>query len=221
MRRTPRQYGRLYLRDQRDDEFPIRALLARPKQKRTRRMWNDNGWWGDQQDKPWCVAYALLHYLEDGPLPRVGAAPCLQPRWLYREAQKIDEWASEPHDGTSVRAGAKALKRIGHITAYYWAARVAEVVEALLYQGPVVVGTNWHEGMQNADSLGRICPQGEILGGHAYVLNGVNVTAGRVRVKNSWGRSWSNNGRAWMTIDDLAFLLKRDGEACLATEARL
>jgi hypothetical protein len=34
--------------------------------------------------------------------------------WLYHEAQKIDEWAGENYDGTSVRAGYDILRTVGH-----------------------------------------------------------------------------------------------------------
>lgn len=92
------------------------------------------------------------------------------------------------------------------------------MVKALLEVGPVVVGTWWYSGMMNPDKDGLVYPIGNKLGGHAYVLNGVNTNKGLVRIKNSWSRKWGRRGYAWLSIDDLDLLIKDDGEACLATE---
>jgi hypothetical protein len=68
-------------------------------------------------------------------------------RWLYHEAQKVDEWVGEDYEGTSVRAGADVLRARGHcrvragrsypeaqvdgIAANRWAHSVDEVLHAL------------------------------------------------------------------------------------------
>ena len=74
-------------------------------------------------------------------------------RWLYHEAQKIDEWPGEDYDGTSVRAGGEILRTVGHrqiygtqgktrpvglshgIAAYRWATSVDDVLEVLGMKG--------------------------------------------------------------------------------------
>lgn len=217
-KKSKRQFGRLHVRDARDDAHPMRRAIGKPKQIRTARFWNDQGWWGNQLDRPWCVAYSWLHWLEDGPIGQKGRAPVMQPAKLYQAAQEVDEWPGNDYDGTTVRAGAKVLQAKGFIASYLWAATIQDIVDALLYVGPIVIGSNWTEGMMSPDRTHRIAPTGEILGGHAYVLNGVNAQSGKVRLKNSWGRGWGDNGRAWLSIDDVAFLLAAEGEACLATE---
>lgn len=217
--------GRIHAPDARDAAFPLRALLPATPSARSRRYWHANGWWGDQGATSQCVAYAWTHYLEDGPVtqnaPRT--PPVVQPAWLYDEAKLVDEWPGVDYDGTSVRAGAKVLQALGYLAAYHWAANVREILEALLEVGPVVMGTNWYEGMFEPDESGIVAVEGALAGGHAYVLDGVNRSAsgGLVRLKNSWGRGWGTHGFAWLHVDDLARLLAEDGEACLATEVRL
>lgn len=34
----------------------------------------------------------------------------------------------------------------------------------------------------------------------------------------SWGKNWGDNGTAWIHWDDLSYLLKEGGEACIPTE---
>lgn len=215
--------GRIYDPDERDRAYPM-AAVAPAATARTWRYWWPSGWWGDQGATPQCVAYAWLHKIADGPrttrrTPGVDEVPALEPRRLYCAAQKADRYAGDcddpRYDGTTVRAGARVLRRAGMIRAYRWAWDADTVVRTLLEVGPVVVGTSWHAGMSTPGDDGWLRVTGGYQGGHAYVLNGVNVDRGVVRVKNSWGRDWGRDGHAWLAIDDLATLLDDHGEACL------
>lgn len=210
--------GRMAITDGRDTRFPMLSILPRARIERTRRYWFGNGWWGNQGSLPHCVGYAWTHYLEDGPITHKGAAPIIQPAYLYREAQKLDEWPGENYAGTSVRGAAKFLQRAGKIGSYLWAFDMETVVRTLLTTGPVVVGTNWYESMFYPDYRGIVKVDGPIAGGHAYLANGVNTQKRMVRFKNSWGREWGENGYFWMGFDDLSRLIREDGEACLAVE---
>lgn len=215
--------GRLYLPDERDTAYPMSAVVPRTTA-RTWRYWWPSGWWGDQGASPRCVAYAWLHKVADGPrttrrTPSVNQTPAMPPSDLYCAAQTRDPWdgdCTDPrYDGTSVRAGAKALTDAGIIDGYRWAWDIDTVTRALLETGPVIVGTTWTTGMFTPDQHGRIRPDGTDAGGHAYVLNGINTDTGWIRLKNSWGRTWAHNGYAWISIDDMADLLTNHGEACL------
>jgi C1A family cysteine protease len=56
------------------------------------------------------------------------------------------------------------------------------------------------------------------MGGHAYVINGVNTKTQLFRIKNSWGRNWGQKGRAFISFSDMTRLIREGGEICLGTE---
>ena len=209
-----RSFGRLYIPDARDGKF----MIPRKATRRTTRYWNQNGWWGNQKATSQCVGYGWAHWLEDGPVTHVGKPPVLAPKAIYQLAQVLDEWPGEDYDGTSVRGGAKALRQLGYVSEFRWAFSLSGLINAVLEQGPVVVGTNWYAGMMDVDHNGFIHVVGDLLGGHAYVVNGVNVVDEKLRLKNSWGRGWGRKGNAWISFDDTEALIREDGEVCLAVE---
>ena len=184
----------------------------------TQKYWDDNIWWGDQGNTPQCVGYAWAHWIEDGPILHNGLHPVVNPTTIYKEAQKIDEWPGENYNGTSVRAGAKYLKNINKIKSYLWAFDLTTMINTVLNVGPVVVGTNWYYNMFFPDRNGVIKISGGLMGGHAYEINGVDTTKQLFRIKNSWGRRWGIQGRAYISFTDMGRLIKENGEVCLAVE---
>lgn len=210
--------GRLPAPDPRDQNFRLATLLPPAPLRTSKYYWS--GWFGDQGQTSACVGYSWTAYLTAGPTTQVTQDWDRHARKTYKQAQTLDEWEGEDYDGTSVRAGAKALQAQGFITEYRWAFTIDETVRAVLDIGPVVVGTVWTEAMFYPVD-GKIQPDGPIVGGHAYLIDGANLDRGTVRIKNSWGRDWGNNGRVSMTISHLAHLLDMEGEAALASEIRL
>jgi len=122
------------------------------------------------------------------------------------------------YDGTSVRAGAKVLQSAGYINGYNWAWDIDTTVNALLTLGPVVVGTWWYYDMFFPNKENIITATGNKIGGHAYLLDGVNVKKKLIRIKNSWGRDWGKKGFAYISFDDMDKLIKDYGEVCMANE---
>ena len=210
--------GRIYIEDNRDSNYLISDLPKTAALKPTSIYWDDNEWWGNQGNTPQCVGYAWAHWIEDGPITHNGIVPIVNPTTIYKEAQKIDEWIGESYNGTSVRAGAKYLKNTNKISAYYWAFDLNTLIDSVLTRGPVVVGTNWYNGMFYPDKNGLIRISGRIAGGHAYVINGVDTKTKLFRIKNSWGKNWGKGGHAFISFNDMTRLIKEQGEICLALE---
>lgn len=161
-----------------------------------------------------CVGYGWASWVDDEPTCH---PTFIDPMWIYNEAQKIDG-IPVPHDGSTVRAGAKVLQKLGLISNYYWASSIDDIVMTLLTLGPVTVGTNWYSGMNVPDLNGLIKPTGRIEGGHCFLLNGIDKKSGLIRMKNSWGTLWGKGGFAFISIKDIESLFKEQGEVCLATE---
>lgn len=217
--------GRIYHRDERDDNYPVAPLLATKRATDSKKFWFSDGWWGDQGATPHCVAYSWAHFIQDGPkLGSIYQKQLMDTNRLYCEAQKHDPWPGDCetplYDGTSVRAGAKVLQDWGYIEEYRWAKTADEVASAILVQGPVVVGTTWRNDMFSPNAEGFIKPTGGSAGGHAYLLNGVDLEKGLFRIKNSWGKYWGKGGHALISMEDMDALLKDFGEACIPLQKR-
>jgi len=225
MSEITRQFGYLQQEDARDNNFPVSSMLMETPFIKEKYWWAD-GWWGDQGSSSMCVCYSFLHWLEDGPviqdkLPATRQKPLFEPAKLYAACQDRDEWPSNKYNGTSVRACAKILKELNIIKEYRWANSITEVANTLLNLGPMVVGTKWFENMNKVNAQGYVVPTGTNMGGHAYVLNGVDTVKKVFRIKNSWGVSWGKGGYAFITFDHFERLLKDGGSACIAFENKL
>jgi C1A family cysteine protease len=184
----------------------------------------------DQGSTSTCVVHACDKYLTTRPIYNLGWASLKERTKVYKEVQKLDEWPGEDYDGTSVRAMMKWLKDHGYITEYKWAFDCETVVNHVLAFGPLEMGTIWDEGMSQPDRYGYIAPNRDDSDdeGHAWTIVGADRErihrptgrVGAVRMINSWGTGWGDNGRAWITFEDLDRLIKAEGEAAVAMEIK-
>jgi hypothetical protein len=135
---------------------------------------------------------------------------------LYSAATQIDEWegtAYPPDDtGSSALAIAKVLKTRGLIDVYNHCFSLDDVLGALQY-GPVMLGTNWYQGMFTADERGLVTISGEVAGGHEYLAIGIEVERREIICINSWGSGWGVNGTFRMNWNTLSRLLDENGDA--------
>lgn len=213
---TPRKLNRVPSPDERDLAYPLSKLLKKPNSLKQRgiKLWDAEGWWGDQGETPECVGYAWAHWLDDKPLHKNLPHPLISPTTIYLEAKKLDRWKGEAYDGTSIRGGVKYLKNCGKVSSYHWGFDLNSLINAVLYLGPVVIGTSWYSHMFYPNKAGIIKAQGTYSGGHAYLINGIHMTKKQFRIKNSWGRDWGSKGHAWISFSDMARLIRESGEIC-------
>lgn len=157
--------------DEKSKNYPISSIL-------TTKMLNNKIWkcekFLDQGTEGACVGFAWGHGLN--------AAPYNTPvtnntaRTIYYAAQQWDEWAGTEYDGTSVIAGAKTISSLGFMSEYRWAFGIDDVINTLSNYSPVILGVNWYSDMLDTDENGFIQPTGELLGGHALLANGIEVS---------------------------------------------
>ena len=228
-------FGRRFDQDERDRNFLMRRMLpdARTLELPTRKTWRINATALDQGDTGTCVGHAWRNFLRCAPVRTEAGGPSAFD--IYRTAVLKDSWSGNDDEaalpdgdpgldfGTSVRAGAEAVTSLGHLKSYVWAFSLQPAVEWVLTQGPVVLGTNWYSSMSRPDAQGivRITANASIVGGHAYLLRGVNTRTALARCSNSWGDGWGLSGEFLMPFRDLERLIHEDGEACSAVQKSL
>jgi hypothetical protein len=115
-------------------------------------------------------------------------------RWLYKEAQEIDEWPGEDYEGTSVRAGLEVLRTRGH-------RRLINGVLQVERLGDGIAAYRW------ATSVDEI---------HSIIKMPLADSLGAVPLLNSWGRSYPHI--VWLPDSVLERLLNEDGEAATFTD---
>lgn len=213
---TDPRLDRLEQFDSRSRDYPIRALIGtRPPRSYT---WRPRTAPLDQGREGACVGFAWAHEL--AARPHVVPTDDSTARSIYRRAQQLDEWPGEAYSGTSVLAGVKACRELGYYPEFRWAFGPDDVISAIGWAGPVVLGVPWYESMYDTDPDGYVSIGGRVVGGHAILAYSVSVKGGFVRWQNSWGPGYGHNGVGRLRFADLARLLSEGGEACIPVRRR-
>jgi C1A family cysteine protease len=216
--------GRLWVHNERDTEH-LMPRLSRAGTVTSKYWWTPEVW--DQGATSQCVAYSGVRYLISNPV-RNKPISFVE---LYKDCQDNDEWPGSNYDGTSVRALFKVFKRRGLVDEYKWAFECGPAVDHLLLAGPVVFGTVWSDRMANIPKNNFLDVEPDlsrVQDGHAWCAYGVNKkkrcpdgSLGAVRAMNSWGKSWGEGGRFWVSFKDLDRLVKAEGESCVSDEIKI
>lgn len=186
------------------------------------------GWrllyWLNQGNDGACVGFSWTHELGAWPAPVVVTDEFAF--GVYHQAQTLDEWAGEAYEGTSVLAGAKAVHQRGYMDEYRWATSLDDLVLAVGYHGPAVIGVDWLDGMFQPRPSGLVEVTGNVAGGHAILIVGISlhpelkgekISEPVFRLRNSWGRDWGHNGDCYVKLSDMPKLFGGGAniEACI------
>jgi len=206
--------------DERSRNYPIRATIDPSLDPRSYTWRCDT--YLNQGSEGACVGFSMTHELIARPKAITGLDGKFAREQVYWEAQKIDPWeggaypdAGTFYEGTSVLAGIKTLKKLGYIDSYRWCFGLDDLVMAVGYRGPVILGVPWYSGMFEPMSCGHLHVTGYVAGGHAILCKGVSVKNKTFTLHNSWGSSWGNGGEALIHWDEMERLLYEGGEACV------
>jgi len=129
--------------------------------------------------------------------------------------------------GSHVRAGALAAREMGYIRSFALTKSVNTLIRHVLRYNGVVVGIPWTEGMFEPVTIyghyGFVKPTGNVVGGHAFYVCGVDTTMipgeDVIIAANSWGTEWGDKGYFKFLKSDLVKLFSIWGHACTAVES--
>lgn len=212
-------FGRLVEHDERSRNFPARTALVQRSV-----LWGHHAPVLDQGDLGSCTGNATAQLIntdffassrKHGFLTEADAVK------IYSLATRLDDIPSNtypPTDGGSSGLGAaKAGVRLGYFKSYSHAFGFDWFASALQLQ-PLIVGTEWFDGMMKPDPSGFVHPTGSVAGGHEYLCLGISYEAKTLTFLNSWGSSWGRTGRFFMHFEDFKGLLAAQGDATAPTK---
>lgn len=170
----------------------------------------------DQADKPHCSGFGAANFGNNPPVS--DSFTNADGDRFYYLCKEIDREPGK-ENGSSARTVGKMLKQIGRINSYAFAANTDEMTYWLLHNGPVMCGTLWFMDMFTPDKDNVIHLTGGCPGdqGHFWIAN-AKYKEGFYRIHNSWNGYWGINGEALISIADMAFLLRNQGECMTAVE---
>jgi hypothetical protein len=200
--------------DERSRNFPIRALI--PAVAKPRGYTWSVGVQLDQGHEGACTGFAVAHEAAARPVvvPNIDNALA---RKIYYRARQLDEWEGEDYEGSSVLAAVKAGQEAGLYGEYRWAFGLDDLILAVGYKGPAILGIPWYTGMMRPDSEGFLRVSGIVEGGHAILTNRVSVRRS-VRARQRFFElynSWGGEANGKVTDADMDRLLHERGEACI------
>lgn len=145
---------------------------------------------------------------------------------LYSLATHYDGFGPDqfypPHDeGSSGLGVAKAANFLGYIDTYQHCFTFLQFQAAIQHQ-PVITGTSWTNSMFQPDPTSGFVTVGllndeTVVGGHEYLIQGIDYERECVVCLNSWGTGWGggqglNPGQFRISFTDYTNLLADQGD---------
>jgi hypothetical protein len=181
-------------------------------------LWPHNAPVLDQGQLGACTGNALAQWLNTDfgllRVKRVGVLDESDAVALYSAATKLDNIPGEfpPEDtGSSGLAVCKAGVDLGWLHGYGHAFGMDHLLATLMHS-PVIVGTPWLADMFTPDGDNVIHADGDVEGGHEYLILGANHDTQQLTMLNSWSSNWGRNGRALIGFADFGALLADGGD---------
>ena len=161
-----------------------------------------------------CVGFSMAHFGINSPINTLYTKD--DAHNFYYQCKAVD---GRPglEEGTYIRSAAKVLKNEYIISKYAFARNLQDIKWWLLNKGPIIVGTIWTVEMFTPDENHIIRIGGEVVGGHAYLLNEWR-SDDYIGFQNSWGEHWGDNGKAYISSEHFDRLFSHQGEALSAVE---
>lgn len=154
-------------------------------------------------------------------------APFAQPGARYDEPTIVDGYRMEtrlddsqipghyePDDtGSTGPWSMTVLRKLGLIRTWHHC-RTLHAALRLLNHGPISVGVPWYQSMftPDADHTIHLDTSSGLAGGHQVCIVANDTRRRRVKIRNSWGAGWGDQGHAWISWDDLDALLRDGGD---------
>lgn len=136
----------------------------------------------------------------------------------YRMETRLDDSQIpghyEPDDTGSTGAWSmRVLVKLGLIRSWRHC-RTLHAALHLLNHGPISVGVPWYNSMftPDAENTIHVDESSGLAGGHQVCIVANDTKKLRVKIRNSWGASWGDQGHAWISWVDLDQLLRAGGD---------
>ena len=168
----------------------------------------------DQEETQHCVGFSIADFGIN--LPTYTKYTDEDGHQFYRLC-KIEDGDPQGEGGSNLRSAAKVMKSLKRIDNFAFASTLAQVKYWLLYRGPLIAGTVWTVNMFYPNGNNIINVGGEVVGGHAYLLNEW-TKEGYIGIQNSWGNRWGIKGKAYISSVEFEKLLRQGGEVVTSVE---
>lgn len=140
---------------------------------------------------------------------------------LYNDEENLDgdgPWPPNDNGSTGLTL-AKVLRAKGLISGW----QQTFSLDAALLAGqdfPLASGTLWYNSMFDPDPTTfvlKVDPNSGVAGGHEYEVASYDISRGLIKIANSWGTSWGDQGYAYMQVEDWGGLLAQQGDVTIFT----